>query len=370
MNLRVGLIVNPLAGVGGPAALRGSDGVAQEAIRRGVVPQAVNRAAEALRALQALSGSLTILTGSGALGAQAAAAAGLPGTVVYEAALPSTCADTVELARRLAPMQLDLLLFAGGDGTGRDIAGCLGESVPVLGIPAGVKMYSGVFATTPQAAGLLAHQFLRSPARITRQSEVMDVDESQMGRAGIEPTLFGYMVTPQDTRLLQGKKLRASPGEGVQVQAIVESVVEGMDADCLYLVGPGSTTWALKQKLGDGGSVLGVDAYRAGELVAQDATAIDLERLTTGLPARALVTCIGGQGHIFGRGNQQFSAKVLLDVGREHVTVLATPQKIASLKGRPFIADVADPRVAAQMTGYVKVVSGYRSETFYRCEAV
>ncbi len=370
MTLRVGLIVNPLAGVGGPAALRGSDGVAEEAIRRGVVPQAVNRATEALRALRALSGSLTLLTGSGALGAEAAAAADLPSTVVHEAAPPTSCADTVKLARRLARMQLDLLLFAGGDGTARDIAGCLGESVPVLGIPAGVKMYSGVFATTPQAAGLLAHRFLRSAARCTRQSEVMDVDESQVGRAGIEPTLFGYLMSPQDTRLMQGRKLRSSPGEGVQVQAIVESVIEDMDADCLYLVGPGSTTWALKQKMGGGGSVLGVDVYRAGELVAQDATACDLERLTTGRPARALVTCIGGQGHIFGRGNQQFSARVLLEVGREHVTVLATPHKIAGLQGRPFIADVADPRVAARMTGYVRVVSGYRSETFYRCEAV
>jgi len=267
-------------------------------------------------------------------------------------------------------MQLDLLLFAGGDGTARDIAGCVGDSLPVLGIPAGVKMYSGVFATTPQAAGLLAYQFLRSTARSTRQSEVVDVDESQVGRAGIEPSLFGYLASPQDARLLQGRKLRSPPSEAVQVQAIVEGVVEDMEADCLYLVGPGSTTWALKQRMGAGGSVLGVDAYRAGELVAQDATASDLERLTTGRPARALVTCIGGQGHIFGRGNQQFSARVLLAVGREHVTVLATPHKIAGLQGRPFIADVADARAAARMTGYVKVVSGYRSEAYYRCEAV
>lgn len=370
MNLRVGLIVNPVAGVGGPAALRGSDGVAEEAMRRGVVPQAAHRAADALRALQPLVGSLTLLTGSGALGAEAAAAARLPYTVVHRSGSPTSRADTAALARALASMKPDLLLFAGGDGTACDVAECLGESLPVLGIPAGVKMYSGVFATTPQAAGALALQFLRSAARRTRQSEVMDVDESRVGQDGIEPHLFGYMTSPEDARFLQGKKLRSSPDESVQMQAIAEGVLESMDAESLYLVGPGSTTWALKQRMPGKASVLGVDAYRAGQLVAQDATASDLERLTAAQPAHALVTCIGGQGHIFGRGNQQFSARVLTDLGREHVTVLATPHKLASLKGRPFIADVGDAHAAARMTGFVKVVSGYRSEAYYRCEAV
>ena len=370
MTLRVGLIVNPMAGLGGPVALRGSDGVADEAMRRGAVPQAQERAGEALGALRAAVGPLTLLTGSDVLGAHAAAAAGLPYSVVYEAQPPTSSVDTEMLARKLASLGVDLLLFAGGDGTARDIAGCMGNSIPVLGIPAGVKMYSGVFATTPQAAGLLARDFLASTARSTRATEVIDVDESQLERAGAEPRLFGYLASPQDPRLLQGRKVRSLPSERAQVQSIVQEVVEEMDDDCLYLVGPGSTTWALKQRMGGEGSMLGVDVYRAGALVATDVTASELEHLTLGQPAHALVTCIGGQGHIFGRGNQQFSPRLLRRLGREHVTVLATPHKLAGLRGRPFIADVADPLAAERMTGLVKVVSGYRSEAYYRCEAV
>lgn len=370
MDLRVGLIVNPFAGLGGPAALRGSDGVADEAIRRGSVPQAVRRAVDALRALRPLSDSLRILTGSGSLGAEAAAAAELPYSVVYQAGSPTTSADTAALTTALAGMKPDLLLFAGGDGTARDIARGLAGSLPALGIPAGVKMHSGVFATTPQAAGNLALQFLRSPARRTRQVEVMDVDEARLRQDEIAPELFGYMTSPEDARLLQGKKLRSSPGESVHTDAIAEFILETMDSESLYLVGPGSTTWSLKQKLSGQGSMLGVDVYRGRTLIARDAMALDLERVTAHQKAQALVTCIGGQGHVFGRGNQQFSAPVLAALGLDRVTVLATPHKLATLKGRPFIADVGDAQAAASMTGFVKVVSGYRSETYYRCEAV
>ena len=370
MDLRVGLIVNPFAGLGGPAALRGSDGVADEAIRRGSVPQAMVRAVEALRALRPLSDSLMLLTGSGALGAEAANAAELPYSVVYRGASPTTGADTAVLATVLAGMKPDLILFAGGDGTARDIAGQLAEPLPALGIPAGVKMYSGVFATTPSAAGNLALQFLRSPARRTRQVEIMDVDEARLRQDEIDPELFGYMASPEDARLLQGRKLRSSPGESVHTDAIAEFLVETMDADSLYLVGPGSTTWSLKQKLSGQGSMLGVDIYHGRKLVNRDVMASDLERMTAHQASQALVTCIGGQGHVFGRGNQQFSGRVLAALTLERVTVLATSQKLATLKGRPFIADVGDAKAAASMTGFVRVVTGYRSESYYRCEAV
>lgn len=370
MDLRVGLIVNPFAGLGGPVALRGSDGMADEAIRRGSAPQATARAIAALRALRPLSDSLMLLTGSGALGAEAAIGAGLRYSVVHQGASPTTRADTAALTTALAGMQPDLLLFAGGDGTARDISARLAKPLPTLGIPAGVKMYSGVFATTPQAAGNLALQFLHSPARRTRQVEVMDVDEARLRRDDIAPELFGYMTSPEDARLLQGKKLRSSPGESVHSEAIAQFIVETIDAEGLYFVGPGSTTWSLKHKLSGQPSMLGVDVYRGRHLIAGDATASDLERLTAGQNAQALVTCIGGQGHVFGRGNQQFSPPVLAALGLKRVTVLATPHKLATLNGRPFIADVGNAQAAASMTGYVKVVTGYRSESYYRCEAV
>lgn len=369
MSLRVGLIVNTLAGVGGPAALRGSDGVAEQALALGVVPQAVTRATEALSALRELGPELTIITGSGSLGADAANAAGLRCEIVYRKPAKESAEDTVVLARRLMLMQVDLILFTGGDGTARDVAESVGDAFPVLGIPAGVKMYSGVFATTPAAAGTLAVRFLRSDARRVRQCEVMDLDESDLSCGRIEPSLFGYVASPEDPRLLQGKKVRSGAGDAVQAQAMAASVVEAMEPDKMYLIGPGSTTWAVKQALKGQASLLSVDAYIAGKLVLHDATAAALLELTAGKPSRILVTCIGGQGHIFGRGNQQFSAEMVRRVGRKGVSVLATPSKLISLAGRPFIADMGDEAAAAEMTGYVEVINGYRSKAFYRCES-
>jgi len=369
MSLRVGLIVNALAGVGGPAALRGSDGVAEQAIALGAVPQAVSRATQALGALLDFGAELTIITGSGSLGADAASAAGLCCEIVYRQPSKGSAEDTSALARRLMLMQVDLLLFAGGDGTARDVAESVGDAFPVLGIPAGVKMYSGVFATTPAAAGLLAARYLRSRARDVRQCEVMDLDEGDLRCGRIEPSLFGYVASPEDPRLLQGKKVRSVASDAVQAQAIAANVVETMEPDQMYLIGPGSTTWAVKQALKGQASMLGVDAYVGGELVCHDATAAALLKLTAGRPSRILVTCIGGQGHIFGRGNHQFSAEMVCRVGRKGVSVLATPSKLISLAGRPFIADMGDVAAAAEMTGYVEVVNGYRSKALYRCEA-
>lgn len=369
MKLRIGLIVNATAGLGGAVALRGSDGVVDRALALGATPQADERARNGLKALHALGENLTIITGSGSLGEDVARAEKFQVEVVYLSRTPSSADDTAALARRLALMEVDLLLFVGGDGTARDVAESVGHAFPVLGIPAGVKMYSGSFATTPASAGTLAVRYLQSKARRTQQSEVMDLDEEDLRCGRIEPSLFGYVATPEDPRLLQGKKVRSLSGEGVQAQAIAAGVIEDMSQDVLYLIGPGSTTWTLKEALSGEGSMLGVDAYAGGKLVLGDATASQLEELTANRVTRAIVTCIGGQGHIFGRGNQQFSPKLIHRIGRRGVSVLATPTKLISLVGRPFIADINDESAAEEMTGHLEVICGYRSRSFYRCEA-
>ena len=369
-RLRVGLIVNPCAGLGGAVALKGSDGVVDEALARGATPQAATRAAHALWAMRPLAAELALITGAGTLGDDAARAAGLAADVIYEGPARSTAKDTVQLARRLNTLRVDLLLFAGGDGTARDIADGVEETLPVLGIPAGVKMHSGVFATTPQAAGLLALAFLQSTARRVAPQEVMDLDEQAVRAGHVNPMLYGYLSVPEDPRLLQGRKVPAVAGDAVVAEAIAASVIEEMEPGVVYLIGPGSTTSAVKRALGGHASLLGVDAYLDRRLLASDATAAQLEDLVAHRPARALVTCIGGQGHIFGRGNQQFSGAVIRSLGRAGIRVLATPAKLQSLRGRPFIADLQDPEAASAVAGYVEVVSGYRSRAYYRCEAV
>lgn len=369
-TVRVGLIVNPFAGLGGAVALKGSDGVVDEALARGAVPQSGARAAESLTALQPLAGVLNVITGAGALGEEAAHAAGLATDVIYHAPMHSTAEDTVHLAQRLNTLRVDLLLFAGGDGTARDVADGVDDSLPVLGIPAGVKMHSGVFATTPRAAGLLALSFLRSKARRVARQEVMDLDEDAVRAGHVHPMLYGYLSVPEDPRLLQGRKVQAANGDAVAAEAIAASVIEEMEPGVVYLIGPGSTTAAVKQALGDRPVLLGVDAYVDGKLLLRDATAAQLEEIVAHRPARALITCIGGQGHIFGRGNQQFSGAVVRRLGRAGIRVLATPAKLQSLSGRPFIVDLRDQVAATEMSGYVEVVSGYRSRAYYRCEAM
>lgn len=367
---RIGLIVNPFAGLGGAVALKGSDGVVEEALARGAEPQAAARATEALTLMRPLASALEVITGAGALGEEAANAAGWTADVIYHAPARSTAEDTVHLAQRLNTLRVDLLLFAGGDGTARDVADGVDESLPVLGIPAGVKMHSGVFATTPKASGLLALAFLRSNARRVVRQEVMDLDEDAVREGQVNPMLYGYLSVPEDPRLLQGRKVRAAAGDAVVSEAIANSVIEEMEPGVVYLIGPGSTTSAVKRALGDRPSLLGVDAYLDRKLLLRDATAAQLEEIVTGRRARALVTCIGGQGHIFGRGNQQFSGAVVRKLGRAGVRVLATPAKLQSLAGRPFIVDFRDPVAASEMAGYVEVVSGYKSRAYYRCEAM
>lgn len=370
MNLlRVGLIVNPVAGLGGAVSLKGSDGVADEALARGAIPQSKARATETMSVMRPLAEALTVITGAGPLGEDAAKAAGWAAEVIYHAPLRSTADDTVQLARRLSTLRVDLLLFAGGDGTARDVADGVDDWLPVLGIPAGVKMHSGVFATTPKASGLMALDFLRSNARRTAQQEVMDLDEDAVRDGHINPMLYGYLSVPEDPRLLQGKKVPAPAGDSVASEAIAASVIEEMEPDVVYLIGPGSTTWSVKRVLGEHASLLGVDAYLNRKLLVCDATAAQLEEIVAGRRARALVTCIGGQGHIFGRGNQQFTGALVRRLGRANVRVLATPSKLQSLSGRPFIADLHDSEAEKEMSGYVEVVSGYRSRAYYRCEA-
>ncbi len=368
-TLRVGLIVNPFAGLGGPVALKGSDGMVDEALARGAIPESSARAAEALSAMRPLADSLTWITGAGPLGQDAVTSVGWAAEVIYRAPQRSTAADTVHLARRLNTLRVDLLLFAGGDGTARDVTDAVDESLAVLGIPAGVKMHSGVFATTPKAAGLLALSFLKSTARRVAPQEVMDLDEDAVRDGHVNPTLYGYLSVPEDPRLLQGRKVPAGVGDAVLSEAIAASVIEEMEPGIVYMIGPGSTTLAVKRALGGQGSLLGVDAYLDRQLLLRDATSSQLEEIVARRKARALVTCIGGQGHIFGRGNQQFSSAVVQRVGRAGVRVLATPAKLQSLAGRAFIADLRDQDAKDEMSGYVEVVSGYRSKTYYRCVA-
>lgn len=355
---KLGLIVNPLAGIGGRLALKGSDdrALVAAAIEAGAGPVSAERTR---LALAAIGPAATILAAGGAMGAD------LAGTAVTAPGASTTAADTRAAAAALLEAGIDLLLFAGGDGTAVDILHAVGDRVPVIGIPAGVKMHSGVFAVTPRRAGELAAAFLAGRVTLTAPAEVMDVDERDLRAGTISPRLHGYLQVPVAPTLMQGGKARTPPAELSAQASIAAHVVERLLGDGPVLVGPGTTTGAIMAALGLRASVLGVDVIADGRLVLPDADEEELLRYATPA-AHIVVTPIGGQGFILGRGNQQLSPRVIRAVGVDGIVVVATTAKLASFGGRPLLVDTGDADLDAELAGFRRVVTSYGRETVHR----
>jgi predicted polyphosphate/ATP-dependent NAD kinase len=394
---KLGVIVNPVAGVGGRVGLKGSDGadIVHRALELGAVRDAPRRARLALERLTRLRDEIEILAAPGEMGEDEARAAGFAPTVVgslagrrtYAAAererlgpdgadlgavgefTLTTAADSEQAARDMAAAGADLILFAGGDGTARTICAAVGTSIPVIGVPAGVKIHSAVYATTPAAAGDVVALYLhdRPGAVQLREAEVMDIDEEAFREDRVSARLYGFMAVPVARGLTQSAKAGGVAGEQRALLDVAADVVARMEPGCLYIVGPGTTTRTIMERLGLPKTLLGVDVVADGALVAADATEGDLLRaLERYACARIVVTAIGGQGHVFGRGNQQISPAVIRRVGREHVVVVATQTKLLSLEGRPLLVDTGDPELDAELSGYVKVVTGLGEKMVYK----
>jgi len=367
----VGLIVNPVAGLGGRVGLKGSDGaeIQRRARALGAEPQAQARAAEALRRLRRVP-DLSVLTYPGEMGEDAARAAGLEPEVIGSIAPGETSADdTRRAARDLHARGVDLLLFAGGDGTARDVFEAVGLEQPALGIPAGVKIHSAVYATSPAHAGELAALYLEDQVSGLREAEVMDIDEEAFRQGSLSARLYGYLRVPYRASLIQSQKVPTS-GEEESMAEIAADVVAKLEAGALYILAPGTTTRAIARDLGVEKTLLGVDVVRAtgdpenpAELVVADANEAGLLRLLDALEegqgARIVVTPIGGQGYIFGRGNQQISPRVIRRVGKDNVVVVSTPAKLHALGTQPLLVDTGDDAVDEMLSGYVMVVTGY-----------
>jgi predicted polyphosphate/ATP-dependent NAD kinase len=369
--MSVGLVVNPLAGIGGPAGLAGSDGAAvqREALRRGGRPRASSRAVEALRVLAATHPGAEVLTASGAMGEDAVREAGLVPRVVYSPLARSTSPDdTAHAAGALHDAGSTLVLFAGGDGTARDVARGLPSRVPLLGIPAGVKMYSGCFAVSPAAAGALAASWTDG-ALPTVEAEVLDLDEERMRAGRPDPRLFALVPVPAAPGRTQARKAATPASEREAVHRAATGAAARMLPGVRYLLGPGGTTAELGRLLGLDTTPLGVDVVEDGRLVARDVTADQALAAVDGRPAQAVVTVIGGQGFVLGRGNQQLSPRVVAALGPHPLLVVATEQKLIDLAGRPLLVDTGDPALDARLAGHLTVVTGPATASIYPVSA-
>jgi predicted polyphosphate/ATP-dependent NAD kinase len=277
--------------------------------------------------------------------------------------------DTKNGAVDMMRLKVDLILFAGGDGTARDICEAIDCKVPALGIPAGVKIHSAVYAVNPERAGDLAVRHLQASLPL-QEAEVMDVDEEAFIEGRVSAKLYGYLNVPFERGFTQSAK-SGSAGTGdeeYQKKVIAACVVEQMNDEFLYIIGPGSTTRAIGQELGFEKTILGVDVVDRRKLVAKDANERQLLELISGRKAKIVITPIGGQGYIFGRGNQQISPAVIRKVGKDNIIVVATRNKLNSLITKPFLVDTGDEEVDKGLTGYVRVLVGYSEEVVKKVE--
>jgi len=359
MPLRLGLLINPLAGIGGPLALKGSDGddIVKKALSSGAECLSSQRTQVVLSQLLEVKEKIEWFSAPGVMGETCLAQCGFSSTVVG---------------------QLTLLLFAGGDGTARNLVDVIGVDATsvdvlaqqqlVLGIPAGVKMHSGVYAISPQAAARVVLEFFKQkPVSISLQ-EVRDIDEDLLRAGHINSKFYGELMVPNDDRYVQQVKNSGELDDSAMQIEIAAGIVDDMDNDTLYIIGAGTTPKAVMDELGLANTLLGVDVVLGRELIAQDLNTIELLALIEQHPyhtIKIIMTATGGQGHIIGRGNQQLSSSLFKKVGKDNIILLITPDKLSALSGRPLLMDSGDLILDRQWSGWISIVTGYQQRSTY-----
>ena len=366
----VGFIVNPIAGMGGVVGLKGTDGqsILDQARSLGSKPIAPSRAESFLSELCVANKNLRLIVGAAEMGEDEAERCGFTCTVVGVKKNVTGAEDTKQTAEKIMEQNVDLLVFCGGDGTARDVLKAVGTKLPVLGVPTGVKMHSSVFAVTPHAAARVAMRFFWGDLPL-REAEVMDVDEVAFRRGHVSAKLFGYVLTPYEPHLIQENKL-ASPMTENEVRnqaAIAIYIIEKMMPNIVYVMGPGTTTRTIFDLLDLKKTLLGVDLLFDKKIVCVDANEKQILEYLKEKKSKIIVTPIGGQGFIFGRGNQQISPAVIRKIGLDNIVVIATESKLRSLKS--LRVDTGDSSLDdALRNRSFNVISDYKSEHLMQVE--
>ncbi|MGB3727080.1 MAG: ATP-NAD kinase family protein [Glaciecola sp.] len=380
-KFKLGLIINPYAGIGGALALKGSDGasVRARALNNGAERLAMQKAQLALAECRHLSDTFEVYTGSSELGETTAKALGLGYHIVYSPTQAQTESDdTMALVAKCCQHNVDLLLFVGGDGTARNVCEALNSKysteahannaqLAVLGVPAGCKIHSGVYAITPRAAGKVLSKVISGELVSLQVAEVRDIDEARFREGTVIAKHFGEMHVPLELNYIQAVKMGGKESDELLLDDIAQSVIDSMDEypEHCFVMGSGSTVDAIMQYMHLPNTLLGVDVVLNSQLIASDVTASDLISLQKQYPLKVVVTLIGGQGHIFGRGNQQLSAQFLAGISREDLWIVATKTKLQSLNNRGLISDTGDDALDAKWAGPISIITGYQDQVLY-----
>ncbi len=397
-KFKLGFFINPIAGIGGSVALKGSDGMTMHALSLGAKPKANERASLALEVLLPYQKNIKIYTASDLMGEQCAVDLGFNVDIVYQCKDIQTNSDDTESAvKALIACGVDIILFAGGDGTARNIANVitntnaainkfaeefpddlpndnLTQQVPVLGIPAGCKIHSGVYAITPKAAGRIVEMMINKELVTLTSGDVMDIDESLFRQGIVKAKRYSEMKIPSELHYVQAVKSGGKENDELVLQDIAANVIEEIKEydDRQFIIGSGSTTAFLMEELALENTLLGVDIVAQHELIAADVTEAELFSAISNFNGRSklVITLIGGQGHIFGRGNQQLSPRIIRAIiaqsgGKENIIIIATKTKLAALTNRPLISDTGDSALDELLTGYMAITTGYKDQVLY-----
>jgi predicted polyphosphate/ATP-dependent NAD kinase len=355
----IGFIINPYAGMGGAVGLKGTDGCVDRARVLGATPVSPERAKRFLSSLPHYG--VSFLTVAGIMGEDSLIREGFSDyKVVYTPTGDDTSSNDTELAcLAMKEQSADLILFCGGDGTARDVYHAISQDIPILGVPAGVKIYSSVFATTPEAAATIVSTLVCGNFNTFADAEVLDVDEEQYRAGTLATRIYGVARIPYIPACCQCSK-QVSFGDELHLQQdIARFICSIMRDDTLYLLGAGSTTRAIADQLHLPCTLLGIDAVCAGTLVASDLNEAGiLDLLTRYDLVKIIVSPIGAQGFVLGRGNQQISSSVLKKTGINALIVVATPAK---LQRTPYLyVDCGDDTLNQQFGDSILVICGDR----------
>jgi len=373
-RLTVGLVVNPYAGIGGAIALKGSDGadIREKALKAGAERKAMQRAETALKILQNYQKQLDFVTCGGEMGENVLKSLGFSYQTVFNPNAQETSSDdTKQAVKAIIDKNVDILLFAGGDGTARDVYSVVPENQLVLGIPAGVKIHSGVYAISPTAAGRVIEKILKGELSSIHESDVMDIDESAFREGVVKARRYGEMSVPAELEYVQAVKMGGKESDELVLDDIAAEVIERVD-DELLVMGSGSTVAAIMDDMGIENTLLGVDLVQDDALIKSDITEKELfEAVSKSVGSvKLIITLIGGQGHLFGRGNQQLSPRVIRAIGKDNIWVVATKAKLKSLNTQPLRVDTGDSELDNELSGTIRVITGYHDEVLMPVAAV
>lgn len=368
---KIGLIINPIAGMGGKVGLKGTDGdqILDKAIKLGASKESPEKAKKALQIINESLDEFVLYTYPYEMGQIEAEQVGIKNINILGNCdnNKTSYVDTLNAAKDMIEAGVDLLMFAGGDGTARDIFSIIRNKIPVIGIPTGVKIHSAVFATNAINAGRIVLEYFKGCRDDLIEAEVMDIDEEKFRQGMVTAKLYGYMNIPNDRKHTQSKKFSGNISDKTLLRGMAKYVVDEMEDDILYIIGSGSTTKEIMDILGLDNTLLGIDVIKNKKLILKDATERDILDITSSNKFMIVVSIIGGQGYIFGRGNQQLSPNVLKRCGKDSIIIVSSLQKLISLEGRPLLVDTGDDECDSMLKGVYKVIVGYGEIYAYYC---